>query len=483
MRTAWTSVLLVTATATAGLAGAGCLAGAPGAADGSQVAPLVGVDGSTDQADHACNVVLRDLARPSNGTGGYETNDVSWVWRGTVEVSAAADAEGLTPAVLYQYGSDPTWYQATVTPSTLPATGGFVRYDVVIDDHVPGPGMSGTALTRATIQVAPLLALDGGGRLFDHNRNPGDFDNYVLDWDHDFRVAPAAAVCPATTGPQPARLIFAADYTVAQDGALDPGGQVRVEYDVARLTTCRGSQAGNPLWDITAHARWQPSGALADGSVSGGAATFDIPADATGLELWFENTSAYGCQAWDSNYGANYPFDVLAPPAWIGAATMRISRDSSDPCDAGLGDAVPAEDGFSFDSWARTRATVTNACFRVWQPGLTDRDDPDLWQKLDARVRWRAAGSSDPWREAAVPIDRRVGNDARYAFDLRSIDPFRMYHCPDVPVTDDGNGTVSAAIEWYALVNGKELRPAAGGAFPGTFADNAGDPWRAANCP
>ena len=370
-----------------------------------------------------------------------------------------------------------------MTASSQPATGGFVRYDVVIDDHVPGPGMSGTALTRATIQVAPVLDLDGGGRLFDHNRNPGDFDNYVVDWAHDFRVAPAAAVCPATTGTQPARLIFAADFTVAQDGALDPGGQVRVEYDDARLPSCRGTQNGYQVWDITAHARWQPSGALVDGSVRDGAATFDVPDGATALELWFENTSIYGCHAWDSAYGANYRFDVLAPPAWLGAASVRISRDSSDPCDAGLGDAFPAEDGFVFDGWARTRATVTNACFRVWQPGLTDTDDPDLWQKLDARLRWRAAGTDDAWREEPVAIDRRVGNDARYAFDLRGIDPFRMYHCPDVPVTDVGDDTVRADLEWYVVVNGAELRPAPGAAFAGRFEDYAGDTWRAANCP
>jgi hypothetical protein len=110
-------------------------------------APLTGVDGAVDQADRACHVVLRDLARLGNGTGGYQSNGTSWIWEGDVELSAAAVADGATAAVVFQYGSDPTWYQVATTPSATPATPGFVRFHVRLDDHLPGPGMSGTALT------------------------------------------------------------------------------------------------------------------------------------------------------------------------------------------------------------------------------------------------------------------------------------------------------------------------------------------------
>ena len=40
------------------------------------------------------------------------------------------------------------------------------------------------------------------------------------------------------------------------------------------------------------------------------AAHIEIPAAADGLELWFENNSRWGCQAWDSAYGENYRFSI-----------------------------------------------------------------------------------------------------------------------------------------------------------------------------
>ncbi len=46
-------------------------------------APLLGVDGSRDQADRNCHVVLRSLERNHAGFT-YETNGSSWVWSGSV---------------------------------------------------------------------------------------------------------------------------------------------------------------------------------------------------------------------------------------------------------------------------------------------------------------------------------------------------------------------------------------------------------------
>ncbi|MCE9571856.1 MAG: DUF6209 family protein [Deltaproteobacteria bacterium] len=445
--------------------------------DTSTGAPLVGVDGSVDSADRSCNVVLRELARPRNGTGGYETAGSSWVWNGAVDISAAAAAEGLVPSMLYQYGSDPTWYEAIGTTSAVTAPAGFARFDIRLDAHLPGPGMSGTSLSTAKVQMVPFLRLAGGGRLFDHNRNSDDLASYVIDASGDFQVRASTAVCPAVTTTPTARLIFAPDFSETQNGGISPGRALRVEYDARRLTACRNSQNGHDLWDIGAHVRWLPSGATELASVHSGAATFAVPLDARGVEIWFENTASQGCQAWDSNMGANYRYDVLAPPSWLGDARVLITRDTSDPCNG-----APALGGFNFETWARQRAAMTNLCFRAWQPGVTDHDDPNLWQKLDARIVWRARGSSEPWREVTAPLDRRVGNDARWAVSLRSIDPFRSYHCPEIPTTITATGYAHAEIEWYAIVNGAELRPAAGAAYPGTFEDYANDAYRAANC-
>ncbi len=251
-------------------------------AESTAEAPLVGVDGSVDQADRACNVILRSLDRGATS------------WTGALEISQAAEAEGLVPTAIYQADSDPIWYQAAVSPSQAPATPGFWRYDLEVD-HALGQ-----------LQVAPYAVMPEGGRLFDHNRNPGDFANYIVAAP-DYAIAPAASVCTATVG---ATLVFAADWSEQRTGALAAGGEATIAYDLARLSTCRGEP-----WDITANVRFgDPSpgglgGEQVTASVRGGSASFTVPPNAQELVIWFENTGA-GCQAWDSNYGANYTFDL-----------------------------------------------------------------------------------------------------------------------------------------------------------------------------
>lgn len=433
-------------------------------------APLVGVDGSHDNADRNCHVVLRDLTRLGNGTGGFQTRDGSWIWEGDLELSTAAAAEGATPAVLYQYGSDPTWWEAPATASPIAATPGFVRYRVRLDRYLPGPGMSGTALTSAKVQVVPFARLAEGGRLFDHNRLPGDFDNYGLEYAGNFAVSRNDAVCPSSGPVPPARLVFAADHTQTQIGGLVPGGQVRVEYAAARLTTCRNSQGGNDLWDLAVHVRWD-TGESSSGSIKNGALLVDVPRTARSVELWFENTAIPGCQAWDSNFGNNYRFDVLLPPSWVGGATALTTRDTSSPCDPG----VDISNGFTFGTWTRERAAITNICFKVWSPGVTDRDDANVWQKLDATLRYRVRGTSDPLTSVYALFDRRLGNDARFAVSLRPLDPFRPYQCPTVATTPAPDPRyVQAQLEYIIVVNGVELRPAPGEFFVATFEDNVG---------
>jgi hypothetical protein len=123
---------------------------------------------------------------------------------------------------------------------------------------------------------------------------------------------------------------------------------------------------------------------------------------------------------------------------------------------------------------------ITNLCFQVYQPGLTDHDDPELWTKLDVSIRWRG-DAQNVWHTQSVNFDRRVGNDARYALSWRELDPFRPYHCPDVPTTTD-EMYVHARLDYYIVVNGYELRPAPGGAYTGFFVDYKDDYWRSQNC-
>jgi hypothetical protein len=467
-------------------------------------APLTGVPASGDSADRQCHVVLRDVARVPSGMGGYLDQDGVWIWEGSIDISAAAAAEGLVPAVMYQYGSDPTWWEVSGWPAEPGASPeGFVRFNFRLEDHLPGPGMSGSALLAARIQLIPVVHLAAGGRLFDHNRRPGDFDVYELTWNGNaFAIADDPAACPPGSAPPPdappvpppapatptADLWFEADFTHRADTNIVAGGELVVHYALSRLTSCRGTHNGYPAWDLIAHARFSPGGQTAQASVRtfdtmyghpvgpGVAvpASFDVPAGATSVELWFENTGI-GCQGWDSALGANYRFEVLAPPSWLGDVVQRMSRDTSGgPCAGGA--AVGAGDVVQYDTWVRQRAAVRNLCFEAWQPGLTDAWPQDLWKKLDARVHWRFSPAA-AWSQAWASLDGRDGNNARWFFDTRALDPFGQpgSPCPSVPVSGpDAQGYVAATAEVYFSVNGVELRPAGpGSTYTVRFSDDS----------
>lgn len=292
-----------------------------------------------------------------------------------------------------------------------------------------------------------------------------------------------------TGGPDAARaaaevtLTFGADWSEIAAMPLVEGDTVFVAYDPARLPRCRGVKYSNPAWGITGF--WRVNG----GEVGSfpvvmhsapPQSRFEVPASGE-LELWFSNTDVYGCVDWDSNWGGNYRFPVASSsitPGWMGDAGVVISRATCDggPCDA---DRRPLGDGFVVDTWARQRAAIAEVSFRVWAPGVTDFDNPDLWQQLDTRVHWRAAGDAD-WSWDWIDLDRRVGNDARYAARLRSIDPLGgatitdPADCPAaLTVTPDGQ-YVQTTVELFFSVNGHELRDADGAPFVGSFQDYRG---------
>ena len=418
-------------------------------------APLVDTAGGNDAADRDCTVVLRQMLRDGS----------SWDFVAEVEISDAAAAQGLAPSLLYTSGADPSWYAATGSEVPDGATPGFVRYEITV--ATDGTGLS----------AIPYLPMAGGGRLFDHNRDTADLASYVLDASDDYAIWSAPAVCAAPTDARGATIAFAADWTQSVAGVLVPGGSLTIDYDRARLAgACAGAGA-----DVTAHVAFSPDGEQYAASVAGGPATFTVPTDgARQVAIWFEATDATGCTAWDSAYGANYTFAIEAPPAWMGLATDLLTRDTSSHCGG-----ADAAQGFAFDTWARSQAAITNLCFQVYQPGLTDTDGADLWQQLDARLHWRlvAGAASTPWTTTPIGLDARVGNNAQYALSWRDLDPFRPYHCPELApeATPDGQ-YVQIGIEYYVDVNGGELRPEPGAAYAGTFVDYPSNPWRSSNC-
>lgn len=276
-------------------------------------------------------------------------------------------------------------------------------------------------------------------------------------------------------------ITFGADWSQRVTGTIVAGQPVRIDYAASRLSQCRGETNNLPAWAITGFFR-----------VNGGASqTFRVAPDlstppapvlvtlpnATGrLEMWFQVTNRWGCNAWDSNYGSNYRFTVSADPrapGWIGDGAVVINRATCAggyACDANR---VAITTPFNYETYARQRAAIRVVNFDVWKAGVTDFDNPELWRQLDVQVRFRYGGSTT-WQTRYVNFERRIGNNARYALDLRSVDPlpdgYSATPCPAYGITASPDGAyVGTTFEYYFTVNGVEYRPSATTYFTGNF--------------
>ncbi len=282
-----------------------------------------------------------------------------------------------------------------------------------------------------------------------------------------------------------ATVTFGAEGPPRLEGTLAPGGTLRVRYDSARLSACRGEQGGVAQWAITGY--WRVGGGEARsvavaGLNSSGSPSITLPRVAGSLELWFQNTNRWGCVGWDSAWGNNYRFDLRptgAMPGWIGDGAWVIQRAtcSGGPCPEHRRDLGTA---FVYDTGSRQRAAVAGVFFDVWKARVTDRHNPDLWRDLDARIYYRfGAAGAFAWRH--VDLDRRVGNNARYAVRLRDLDPLggntitRREDCPAAPLALSADGQYATTeVEYYLQVNGLELRPQDGTAWRGRFVNHRG---------
>jgi uncharacterized protein YodC (DUF2158 family) len=132
-------------------------------------------------------------------------------------------------------------------------------------------------------------------------------------------------------------IAFGGDWSIEQTGRLVEGGAVRVKYDSSRLPTCRGNQNGGPAWTITGYYSLNggdPGSFFVDGFSPTSAPdeptfTLDEPGE---LGIWFENTSRWGCSAFDSNFGDNFNFDVAqagAEPPAGSSALLTFGADGT----------------------------------------------------------------------------------------------------------------------------------------------------------
>jgi Family of unknown function (DUF6209) len=384
-------------------------------------APLLGIGGG-DQAERGCNVILRSAER--DGLNCASTG-CWWVFKGVLDVSETAVAEGARPYVLAKNLDASSWTKFSAT-RTSGAPAGFTRYTFRATRNTLTDGMSATAYQRAYVELAPYLLTKNGARLFDHNRNADAFANYRLDLKHGWQIAPDETTC----GPRPLqapRVAFSAAWQTAQRGALVAGQPFVLDYAIERLETCRGTHNGYPAWDLRAFVRFSPSGAVIDGSVRGFSSptgtpsnsnavsaplSVEIPAGTTGLEVWFQNFTGAGssCVAWDSAQGANYAFAVEprlpAPVQWEGNAGSSFSRT----CAREAG--VPAS--VSFDSYLQQRA-CSFVEVDVYVPGLTDGAASKPWAILAETELGLDGARLAP---AAMTFVGRFGNDYRYRFEV-----------------------------------------------------------------
>ena len=273
------------------------------------------------------------------GRDGYESScDASgkcWiVWSGDVDISSDARSKARSSA----------------------SRTSRVRPDVVLglrdeERDVRGVRRLRALLVRATetrrrypgpfndIQLIPFLTTANGARLYDHNRNAAPFANYVLDAADSYAIAQDGS-CPAVVPTSVATVQFGMPWTTTQRGPILQGGELDVDYAIARLPQCQGdSEDGVAAWDIVANALFTPGGqpmtsvfqppAPGNALPSDFLSSFTVPKDATGVQLWFW-TSGDGCVTihYDSSYGANYRFPVAAkapsaPVAWAGDWAAR----------------------------------------------------------------------------------------------------------------------------------------------------------------
>jgi hypothetical protein len=389
------------------------------------VSQTLAVPGSADVADTKCNIVLREAHRPSNGMGGYEVDYATggfYVWAGSIDVAVGAQAD-LAGVGLYYTSATGEWFQADAT-AVDGAPKGFARYAFRLNRNTVRDGMSMTSLMRTHIELVPYLVTTSGARRFDHNRNADPLANYVLVAANAWTVKDDAAVCPGVRESKATLDFLSAGKTEAR-GALVAGGTLTVSYALDRLPNCRATHNGYPAWGTTAFARFMPGGQVREARVNAFVsdfgrptnvaysvpAEFTIPSDAKTAELWFQNSSGAGnfCDTWDSNYGANYRYEVLAtPPAavvWAGDWGGSFSRECSH--EFGLSEPV------RLDSYVRERAcSFVDA--DVYVPGVTESGAHP--ERIFAEVEYRIDGG-EPARAWLSNVGK-VGNNLRYRWAL-----------------------------------------------------------------
>ena len=142
---------------------------------------------------------------------------------------------------------------------------------------------------------------------FENNEYPP----VCTDWDSNGGANYRFALTPMNGTPPAARLVFGPGWVEHATGPLFAGATLTVEAAAERFPTC--GAAG----EVTVGVR-TADGAVAtarlDGWTESGRrqGTVALPQRAGRVELWLHATRPDGCSEYDSDFGANYAFDVSA---------------------------------------------------------------------------------------------------------------------------------------------------------------------------
>jgi hypothetical protein len=254
-------------------------------------------------------------------------------------------------------------------------------------------------------------------------------------------------------------IVFGADWSEVASGPIVQGGLARLHYAPERLRACRATYNGGRTWNIIASWIFRPGGqsgsiALYDGNYYAGEAGIlrpdvYVPEDATSVEIWFSNSDRSGCVAWDSNFGANYSFEVVPrgaeTPAVGWAGDFNFVTYHRDPATR-HGDVDPA---YYFDSWAGAEL-ASWVEVQVWIPGITDRRYASAEEarnaaasRVRAEARWGAATGSS-FTSTGLRYRSQQGNNFVYSFDFNALRwnhgiPDGLYHYYVRFSTDNGS--------------------------------------------
>ncbi len=274
---------------------------------------------STDSADTSCELVLHnvEVALDDQGDPVQECDEQGCHRVLKVTVDVAADL-GIAPVVLYHELGESEWWEKETTPQK-PGGAGFMRYEVRIWEHLSDVD------DKKPIELIPFLSLDGG-RVFDHNVISDPLGCYYLGENQSF-LSPSEVICvhrPATSA-----LVFGVSWSEFPVGILRAGQKVAIDYEPSRLPDCRATHNGYPAWGMFSTVEFQPGGQTVTGPVvefrnDNGRPLpeyypvpfiVDIPEDAREAVIWFHNESGAGnfCDTWDSDFGANYHFEIRPP--------------------------------------------------------------------------------------------------------------------------------------------------------------------------